>query len=42
MAVTANEARNALVPLIKKVNDNREVIAIVSEHGNAVLVSAED
>ena len=36
MSITASEARKALFPLIKKVNE------IVSKHGNAVLVSAED
>ncbi|MEU1279943.1 type II toxin-antitoxin system prevent-host-death family antitoxin [Streptomyces sp. NPDC005805] len=42
MSITASEARKALFPLIKKVNDNHEAIEIVSKHGNAVLVSAED
>lgn len=42
MSVTASEARKALFPLIKKVNGNHEAIEIVSRHGNAVLVSAED
>ncbi|MET9933408.1 MULTISPECIES: type II toxin-antitoxin system prevent-host-death family antitoxin [unclassified Streptomyces] len=37
-----SEARKALFPLIEKVNDDHEAIEIVSEHGNAVLVSAED
>lgn len=31
-----------MFPLIKKVNDDHEAIEIVSKHGNAVLVSAED
>jgi antitoxin YefM len=39
MSITASEARKGLFPLIKKVND---AIEIVSKHGNAVLVSAED
>ncbi|WP_149184212.1 type II toxin-antitoxin system prevent-host-death family antitoxin [Streptomyces sp. TRM49041] len=42
MSITASEARKALFPLIKKVNDNHEAIEIVSKHGNAVLVAAED
>lgn len=42
MSITASEARKALFPLIKKVNENHEAIEIVSKHGNAVLVSAED
>ncbi|MET9510358.1 type II toxin-antitoxin system prevent-host-death family antitoxin [Streptomyces flavidovirens] len=28
--------------MVKKVNDDHEAIEIVSKHGNAVLVSAED
>ena len=42
MSITASEARRDLFPLIKKVNDDHEAIEIVSKHGNAVLVSAED
>ncbi|MFH8294883.1 type II toxin-antitoxin system Phd/YefM family antitoxin [Streptomyces sp. NPDC018059] len=42
MPITASEARKELFPLIKKVNENHEAIEIVSKHGNAVLVSAED
>jgi antitoxin YefM len=42
MSITASEARKALFPLIKRVNDDHEAIEIVSRHGNAVLVSAED
>ncbi len=42
MSITASEARKDLFPLIKKVNDDHEAIEIVSKHGNAVLVSAED
>ncbi|MFF1304130.1 type II toxin-antitoxin system Phd/YefM family antitoxin [Streptomyces sp. NPDC058307] len=41
MSITASEARKALFPLIKKINDDHEAIEIVSKHGNAVLVSAE-
>jgi antitoxin YefM len=42
MSITASEARKALFPLLKKVNEDHEAIEIVSKHGNAVLVSAED
>ncbi|MGW0875159.1 type II toxin-antitoxin system Phd/YefM family antitoxin [Streptomyces sp. NPDC002740] len=42
MSITASEARKGLFPLIKKVNDDHEAIEIVSKHGNAVLISAED
>jgi antitoxin YefM len=42
MSITASEARKSLFPLIKKVNDDHDAIEIVSKHGNAVLVSADD
>src|SRR5580700_651715 len=42
MSITASEARKRLFPLIKKVNEDHDAIEIVSKHGNAVLVSAED
>jgi antitoxin YefM len=42
MSITASEARKELFPLIKKVNEDHDAIEIVSKHGNAVLVSAED
>lgn len=42
MSITASEARKGLFPLIKKVNDDHDAIEIVSKHGNAVLISAED
>ena len=42
MSITASEARKSLFPLIKKVNEDHDAIEIVSKHGNAVLVSAED
>ena len=42
MSITASEARKSLPALIKKVNDDHDPIEIVSEHGNAVLISAED
>jgi antitoxin YefM len=42
MSITASEARKNLFPLIKRVNEDHDAIEIVSKHGNAVLVSAED
>lgn len=42
MSITASEARRELFPLIRKVNEDHDAIEIVSKHGNAVLVSAED
>jgi antitoxin YefM len=42
MSITASEARKELFPLIKQVNDDHDVVEIVSKHGNAVLMSAED
>jgi antitoxin YefM len=42
MSITVSEARKGLLPLIKKVNEDHDAIEIVSKHGNAVLVSAED
>ncbi|MFI7005903.1 type II toxin-antitoxin system Phd/YefM family antitoxin [Streptomyces sp. NPDC050145] len=42
MSITASEARKNLFPLIKQVNEDHDSIEIVSKHGNAVLVSADD
>ncbi len=42
MSITASEARKELFPLIKKVNEDHDAVEIVSKHGNAVLLSAED
>lgn len=42
MAITATEARKKLFPLIRQVNDDREPVEIVSNHGRAYLVAAED
>lgn len=42
MSITASEARKGLFPLIKKVNDDHDAIEIVSKHGNAVLIAADD
>jgi antitoxin YefM len=42
MSITASEARNSLFPLIKQVNEDHDAVEIVSKHGNAILVSADD
>ncbi|MEU0488349.1 type II toxin-antitoxin system Phd/YefM family antitoxin [Nocardiopsis sp. NPDC006139] len=43
MSISANEARANLYPLIKKVQEDHDVIHITSrQHGNAVLMSEED
>jgi antitoxin YefM len=42
MAITASEARKKLFPLIQQVNDDRLPVEIVSNHGRAYLVSADD
>jgi antitoxin YefM len=42
MAITASEARRNLLSLIQQVNDDRTVVEIVSQRGNAVLMSAEE
>lgn len=42
MSVSATEARRTLFPLIQQVNDDHSPVEIVSRHGNAVLMSAED
>jgi antitoxin YefM len=42
MAITATEARRRLFPLIRQVNDDRIAIEIVSNHGRAYLVAADD
>jgi len=42
MAITATEARRTLFPLIQRVNDDRASVEIISKHGNAVLMSADD
>ena len=42
MAITATEARKRLFPLIKQVNDDRAPVEIVSNHGRAYLISADD
>jgi antitoxin YefM len=42
MAITATEARKKLFPLIKQVNDDRVPVEIVSIHGRAYLIAADD
>jgi antitoxin YefM len=42
MPITASQARKRLFRLIKQVNDDHDAIEIVSKHGNAVLISADD
>ena len=42
MSISASEARRTLLPLIEKVNQDRDAVEIVSRNGNAVLMSAED
>jgi antitoxin YefM len=42
MAITATEARKRLFPLIKQVNDDRVPVEIVSNHGRAYLIAADD
>ncbi|MBL7286162.1 type II toxin-antitoxin system prevent-host-death family antitoxin [Corynebacterium godavarianum] len=42
MTISASEARRTLLPLIEKVNQDRDTVEIVSRSGNAVLMSAED
>jgi antitoxin YefM len=42
MAITASEARKRLFPLIRQVNDDRAPVEIISNHGRAYLVAADD
>ena len=42
MSITATEARKRLFPLIRQVNEDRIAVEIVSTHGRAYLVAAED
>ena len=42
MAITASEARKRLFPLIKQVNDDRAPVEIISNHGRAYLIAADD
>ena len=40
--VSASQARKTLFPLIEQVNNDRDVVEIVSRKGSAVLMSAEE
>jgi len=42
MSISASEARRTLFPLIERVNDDRDAVEIVSRHGNAVLMPADE
>lgn len=42
MSISASEARKTLFPLIERINDNHESVEIVSRHGNAVLMPADE
>ncbi len=42
MAITATEARKRLFPLIRQVNEDRAPVEIISNHGRAYLVAADD
>ncbi|WP_301280790.1 type II toxin-antitoxin system Phd/YefM family antitoxin [Actinomyces sp. oral taxon 414] len=40
--MSASQARKTLFPLIEQVNNDRDVVEIVSRKGSAVLMSAEE
>ncbi|WP_026128112.1 type II toxin-antitoxin system Phd/YefM family antitoxin [Nocardiopsis lucentensis] len=43
MSISASEARSWLFPLLKRVNEDHDVVRINSrQHGDAVLMSADD
>ncbi|MBW1604290.1 type II toxin-antitoxin system prevent-host-death family antitoxin [Streptomyces sp. JJ66] len=42
MLISASEARKRLFALIRKVNTDQEAVEIASQHGNAVLIAADD
>ena len=42
MSMSAGQARKMLLPLIERVNDDHDVVEIVSRKGSAVLMSAEE
>ena len=42
MSVSASQARKTLFPLIERVNNDRDVVEIVSRKGSVVLMSAEE
>jgi antitoxin YefM len=41
-SMTASQARREFFPLLKKVNEDHDVVRIVSKGGNGVLMSEED
>ena len=42
MSMSAGQARKMLLPIIERVNNDRDVVEIVSRKGSAVLMSAEE
>lgn len=42
MSISASEARKTLFPLIERINEDRIAVEIVSRHGNAVIMPADD
>ncbi|KQT96697.1 MULTISPECIES: type II toxin-antitoxin system Phd/YefM family antitoxin [Sanguibacter] len=42
MSISASEARRTLFPLIEQVNEDQVAVEIVSRHGNAVLMPADE
>jgi antitoxin YefM len=42
MSISASEARKRLYPLIEEVNADQVAVEIVSKHGTAYLVSADE
>jgi antitoxin YefM len=42
MSITATEARARLFPLIEEVNADQKAVEIVSKHGTACLVPADE
>ena len=42
MAITASEVRRNLLPLLEQVNNDRTPVEIMSQRGNAVLISRDD
>lgn len=42
ISMSASEARKTLYPLIQQVTEDQDAVEIVSRHGNAVLMSADE
>lgn len=42
ISMSASEARKTLYPLIQRVNEDQDAVEIISRHGNAVLMSADE